>query len=205
MGRQSLIGRELTSQNWIDVSAMYQDGVSLNGLASLLGLSREYVRRHLRDIMNLRKAGREKKGPIKSHVYFRAHPLIRGAYARVLAAVYEGYSIPVNRLAKCAHVTPLAIRDMLIEQGITIREADPHRSQDASQQVQKALKAGRLVRQACEVCQRGPMEEDSVVVIAHHDDYNHPLKVRWLCAKHHKEWHKNNSPVMKEVNFYGQH
>ena len=44
------------------------------------------------------------------------------------------------------------------------------------------LRDNHLSRGKCEVC--GETAE------AHHDDYNKPLKVRWLCFKHHREWHK---------------
>lgn len=41
-----------------------------------------------------------------------------------------------------------------------------------------------LERQPCEIC--GAKAE------AHHEDYNKPLEVRWLCFKHHREWHKTH-------------
>jgi len=49
-------------------------------------------------------------------------------------------------------------------------------------QVQRALKAGRLNRQPCEVC-------GATKTHAHHDDYAQPLSVRWLCPPHHYEHH----------------
>jgi hypothetical protein len=49
----------------------------------------------------------------------------------------------------------------------------------------KAIEAGILVRMPCEVC------ETINDVQAHHDDYNKPLDVRWLCRKHHREHHNN--------------
>jgi hypothetical protein len=49
-------------------------------------------------------------------------------------------------------------------------------------QVHRALEAGRLVKQPCEVC-------GDAKVHAHHDDYSKPLDVRWLCLRHHVDHH----------------
>lgn len=46
------------------------------------------------------------------------------------------------------------------------------------------IKAGKLIRLPCEVC-------NEIKVDAHHDDYNKPFDVRWLCRKHHVEHHKS--------------
>jgi hypothetical protein len=55
--------------------------------------------------------------------------------------------------------------------------------------VQRAVRAGRLLRQPCEVCgaKHGVTRADGTKekVEAHHDDYTKPLEVRWLCVKHH--------------------
>jgi hypothetical protein len=53
----------------------------------------------------------------------------------------------------------------------------------AHRAVREALTRGALVRQPCEVC------ETTLNVEAHHDDYNLPLVVRWLCASHHFRFH----------------
>lgn len=70
------------------------------------------------------------------------------------------------------------------------------------EEVSDALAAGKVVyfdddrdkhiiRQPCEIC--GEKAE------AHHDDYNKPLEVRWLCFKHHREWHKiHENPELLE-------
>lgn len=56
--------------------------------------------------------------------------------------------------------------------------------------VTHALRFGEISKQPCEVC-------GSTEVEAHHCDYNKPADVMWLCHKHHKEWHKNNTPIYK--------
>jgi hypothetical protein len=63
---------------------------------------------------------------------------------------------------------------------------------------EKAIAAGVLVPKPCEVCGAvGTMSDGRNLVQAHHDDYNKPLSVRWLCQPHHHEWHKNNKPVRR--------
>lgn len=58
------------------------------------------------------------------------------------------------------------------------------------EEVINAVKRGELVRPAkCEQC------DSSENIEAHHDDYNKPLSVRWLCSKCHGFWHRHNTPV----------
>lgn len=69
----------------------------------------------------------------------------------------------------------------------------------ARTEAHNAITLGKLVKRPCEVC--GNPETD-----AHHDDYLKPLSVRWLCRKHHAQWHAKNGPglngnlLLREVN-----
>lgn len=60
------------------------------------------------------------------------------------------------------------------------RHPDHHR---ARWTVHNAIRDRRLFKQPCEVCGAKKVE-------AHHDDYSQPLKVRWLCRKHHGMVHR---------------
>lgn len=48
--------------------------------------------------------------------------------------------------------------------------------------VGNAIRDGRLKRKPCEVCGSSKAQ-------AHHDDYDKPLEVIWLCPKHHADRH----------------
>lgn len=52
----------------------------------------------------------------------------------------------------------------------------------AHEKVKDAKSRGDLVPAPCEVC--GETNVD-----AHHEDYNKPLEVRWLCRRHHAKIH----------------
>ncbi len=76
------------------------------------------------------------------------------------------------------------------------------KSDDAAQNLlETALKQGVVIRQDnCEECgSGGTMRDGRTTIQAHHDDYNKPLEVRWLCQKCHHAWHKKNLPIKKET------
>ena len=56
---------------------------------------------------------------------------------------------------------------------------------NAHKKVHYALKVGKIKKQPCDICGCKKVE-------AHHDDYDKPLEVRWLCHKHHKRFHFTN-------------
>jgi ribosomal protein S27AE len=61
----------------------------------------------------------------------------------------------------------------------------------AHKTVARAVKSGRLVPEPCETC-------GNPVSLAHHDDYDQRLVIRWLCDRHHRLWHIDH-PLTKVV------
>lgn len=51
-----------------------------------------------------------------------------------------------------------------------------------------AIKVGHLIKKPCEVC-GNPRSQ------AHHNDYNNPFDIKWLCTVHHAEWHRFNKAI----------
>ena len=73
-----------------------------------------------------------------------------------------------------------------IKAGVEINRAwraEDSRRALAHSQVARAIRNGALVRQSCVRCG----EEKS---LAHHEDYDKPLEVMWLCQPCHKKRHK---------------
>jgi ribosomal protein S27AE len=58
----------------------------------------------------------------------------------------------------------------------------------ASYIVKNAVRDKRLIKsKTCESC-----GDEHYRIHGHHDDYNYPMIVRWLCPKCHNKWHKEN-------------
>jgi hypothetical protein len=57
--------------------------------------------------------------------------------------------------------------------------------QDARDKFHSKVRFGKIKRQPCEIC-------GAPNACGHHDDYSKPYVVRWLCVKHHIEFHQEN-------------
>lgn len=58
----------------------------------------------------------------------------------------------------------------------------------AHRSLASALRAGLIKRGPCEAC--GAIHgEAGAIIHGHHDDYDTPMIVRWLCMPHHRQHH----------------
>lgn len=63
----------------------------------------------------------------------------------------------------------------------------PHH--EARSKARSAIRKGIIKESPCEIC-------GEIKVDAHHDDYDKPLEIRWLCRKHHSEHHKERKNAL---------
>lgn len=65
------------------------------------------------------------------------------------------------------------------------RKGDPNydRKRAARGALNRAIKRGEMTRGSCEEC--GALNAE-----AHHEDYDAPLDVEWLCPAHHAQLHQ---------------
>jgi hypothetical protein len=118
-------------------------------------------------------------------------------YSVAISRYYSGMS--VSQCANLEGITPTGMYRTLKRRGVKFRSKiltgkanNLYRggklfSKKVHYIVEVAVHDGRLCPKPCEVC--------GCSAVAHHDDYNKPLDVRWLCPTHHVEWHKWNSPI----------
>lgn len=58
--------------------------------------------------------------------------------------------------------------------------------------VNRAIRSMKLFKEPCEICGKDEVH-------AHHDDYDKPLNVRWLCSEHHRQWHAKHGEALNAV------
>jgi hypothetical protein len=60
----------------------------------------------------------------------------------------------------------------------------------AQNAIANAIRSGRITKKPCEVC------GSTYRIHAHHCDYDKFYDVQWLCAQHHKDWHKQHGEAL---------
>lgn len=113
--------------------------------------------------------------------------------------------LSIQEIANYFDITRQAMHKILKRRGVIFRSGIKHGSHNhfyrggevmskrAGHLVEKAIKKGLIVPGPCEVCEKYLYATDGRSLIhAHHDDYNKPLDIRWLCQRHHHSWHKKN-------------
>lgn len=88
-----------------------------------------------------------------------------------------------------------ALEREYVERGI--KKNDPLYHKNYREKYPKKFKAKVMILNAIN---RGAMKRETIcskcncsgLIHAHHDDYNYPLSVRWLCPLCHAAWHKEN-------------
>ena len=128
-----------------------------------------------------------------------------------LAEYYKHPKMGDGHLNKCKECTKRDVRKHRREND-SVREYDrargnrqtPEYHQSYRKQKPKAYKAKNAVNNAlrdgklykpdnCEDC------GSDFYVEGHHNDYDKPLAVRWLCARCHKIWHAKNGEGLNAV------
>lgn len=98
----------------------------------------------------------------------------RAEYAKSEAGIKAG-----NRAKRAwAHRN----KDKVYEIGRAYIETNPKKAK-VHGIVGYAIRLGKLKAEPCEAC------GETSHVHAHHDDYDKPVDVRWLCSAHHRSWH----------------
>lgn len=109
-----------------------------------------------------------------------------------------------NAVAEFYGVSRQYIGNLLSQAGIKkgrgghnkIPEKNKAWNMKATALVNNAIAKGVIIPEPCQICGIfGKAENGRRLVDAHHDDYNKPLDVRWLCKAHHVEWHKKNKAI----------
>jgi len=117
----------------------------------------------------------------------RANDADRAAARRQYAKTQDGILAAQKARAKWAKEN----KGKIYESTKAYRKKYPKKCR-AHEKVAYEIKRGNLTRKPCEIC-------SEVKSVAHHDDYDKPLDIRWLCQAHHKQWHAKHGQAKNAV------
>lgn len=145
----------------------------------------------------------------KEHEIMKKMPLKKLSESDVLAAIV-GYEEGMS-LADLGHIYGVSRQSMhdLLKRRIQLRQnlrfgsanhfyrGGKKADKRAHDLMEEAIEKGRISNPGiCESCgDMGNFSDGRTAIQGHHDDYNFPLRVRWLCQRCHHEWHKRHQPT----------
>lgn len=167
----------------------FDENLTLKQIGERFGCGHGSVRHQLLAMnIDLRERGRPKEQILNDDQVF------------IAIQAYREWKWSLDRIASVMHVYHAQVRTVLIDNGVEMRKhlGGERHDVDAIREVNDAIRRGDLRRGNCEQCQAPAWKQGKVNVIAHHDDYNFPLVVRWLCHRCHRAWHQQNMAVEKK-------
>lgn len=183
-----------------EAAKMYLSGCSVEECANYYGVTRQTMWYCLKTRIKLRPSFSAKP----KYKWESLGRQLKSKYDEAVTMYLAGNS--ANKCAAYFGITPQVMWGIL-RRRITTRPIPSGRSNHlyrgglsmrgrAGAIVGKAIRKGILVPQPCEVCGSFQKRKGGRCgVDGHHDDYNKPLEVRWLCKRHHFAWHQKNKPV----------
>lgn len=163
----------------------------------------EVLKKHWPSIPNL--------GDIKLFFYEEGHFVVMTKEQKEEAAKMYRDGFSCADIGDFFSISRQSVHSLLVRHGVEMRPKlkfgeDNHffrggikSDQKTWGMTEKAILRGKLEPKPCEKCGfDGEFKDGRNAIQAHHDDYNKPLDVRWLCQKCHHEWHKNNQPIARK-------
>jgi hypothetical protein len=112
------------------------------------------------------------------------HNKRQGYWCKVCRSKASVESAKIHRETKRKNNNAYSARNSANRSEATAKwRANHPEKRNAHQVVQTAIRNGTLKKQPCEIC--GSIK----AIHAHHDDYEKPLKINWLCHSHHMQRH----------------
>jgi predicted alpha-1,6-mannanase (GH76 family) len=130
------------------------------------------------------RAARREEGRRASHNWYLAHK----DEARVQAR--ENRTHRREELREKSRTYYLKNRDRILRALSQRRASDDRRKKAAQDAVERRVKMGTMERGPCAVC------GTTSAVEGHHEDYDRPLDVIWLCSVHH---HRRHAGVLPKI------
>lgn len=174
-----------------EIGEQYLSGMSVADIARKFKMSRDQVDRRLFNLgIEKRPQSIEKKLDLNKVV---------SLYNSGESAAFIGdlFGTATETILKYLRSEGVEIRKSMSDSHL-LKKIGRYSHKPAQMLVRSALKNGTLIRpNNCETCGKKPkpFRDGRSGINAHHNDYNKPLDVTWLCATCHRQWHLKNKPI----------